>query len=415
MEQEPEAFLAEAERMGQFLLKKARTRADGSLFWSAEAAKAADPGSEKNGASFGPHLYAGHAGAALFLAALGKTIGEESLDEKPFGQAALRILIPLRRQLRKLAEQPGNREIQLGAITGLSSFIYTFLRIGSWLKRPDLIEDACEIATLITPERINKNRSADLMSGSAGVLLVLLLLEHEAPPAWRSRLQPLARAVACGEHLLHLRLRTGDDFGGWPNFVQPASSGLAHGASGVALALLRLARRSERQDFRAAAMDGLAFERLHFDEDIDNWWPVRFHKTRLQLNSWCNGAAGIALARLAMLPLEPSPAIRDDLDRALASASRAAAAPLDAVCCGNFGRADILLEASRLLGRAELSACARRLTWPALEAANARSGRYRTNAQGELCPGFFTGLSGIGYALLRLAGNSDLPCVLALE
>ena len=132
------------------------------------------------------------------------------------------------------------------------------------------------------------------------------------------------------------------------------------------------------------------------------------------LNAWCNGSAGIALARLYLRELD-SATITEELEIALASVYEASPAPLDSICCGNFGRIDIAFEASRTLEREHLQQFARQFALTAVESAARRATAYHINSSNKNSPEFFTGLSGIGYSLLRMVGKSNLPCVLALE
>jgi lantibiotic modifying enzyme len=91
--------------------------------------------------------------------------------------------------------------------------------------------------------------------------------------------------------------------------------------------------------------------------------------------------------------------------------------PLDHLCCGNLGRAEILLCAHQALGGGELLDDARSLGERTMARAEAEGG-FALCRPGET-PGlrlaFFHGLSGIGYALLHLTGSRPLPCILCLE
>jgi len=87
----------------------------------------------------------------------------------------------------------------------------------------------------------------------------------------------------------------------------------------------------------------------------------------------------------------------------------------DDLCCGNAGRVDVLVEASRKLGDPALLSAAHHLADALLERAS-RNGFYSLQLKGEtvLDVRFFPGLSGIGYALLRLVAADRLPCVTAI-
>jgi type 2 lantibiotic biosynthesis protein LanM len=404
-------YLEEASELGKRFLAQAQRAPDGSVFWLKPVRRAADDGKP---ARLGPHLHAGYAGAALFLSALGKVTGETE-----YRDVALRTLTPLRRQLAHLTGAPeaaARLQLRLGAVTGIGSFIYTFLRVASLLGEDQLFEEACNAATLITPEQIDGDRALDLMYGSAGALLALLLLEREAPEAWRDKARPLELALACGEHLLRQRVAEPDEPRAWPAHERPPCCGFAHGASGIAYALATLAERTGREDFWLAAQEGIAFERLHYSPEHANWWAVRSRKTPFLLNAWCNGAAGIALGRLSLPRGGDDPQIQEDLDLALKTASSTDDTDADFLCCGNLGRVDILLQASRKLGRKDLLQPAQELAGKVIESARGRPHGYRLNTEiDQFNPGFYVGLSGIGYTLLRLSGAADLPCVLVVE
>src|SRR5690606_18798266 len=125
-------------------------------------------------------------------------------------------------------------------------------------------------------------------SGAAGAALGLLALHRRRPEP-----HLLERAAACGDHVMS----TGR--GCWVTVVERPVAGLSHGSSGIALALRRLAGATGRADFEEAAQEALAWERSLFDPTRGNWPDLRSDPPRWQAN-WCNGAAGGALARLAM-------------------------------------------------------------------------------------------------------------------
>ena len=84
------------------------------------------------------------------------------------------------------------------------------------------------------------------------------------------------------------------------------------------------------------------------------------------------------------------------------------------LCHGDLGNADILLSASEVLQDRRWRADADRIAGAALATAR-ESGWICGNPLGVESPGLMTGISGIGYALLRLANPSRVPSILALE
>jgi lantibiotic modifying enzyme len=391
--------------MGIYLRSCVRRATDGSPVWLKPPRP--DRG-ETQPKALGPHLYAGCAGVALFLAALGHV-----LDEDEWLDLSRRSLAPLRSRLSGLVgASPASAAsaLKIGGLIGLGSMIYSFVRVGIWLGDPALLEEACGLATLITPERIAADDSLDLLFGTAGALVGLLVLDREAEPADRDRVKPLERALACGEHLLRRR-SSGEGARGWPYQGGLPLTGFAHGASGIAYALALLARRTGRPDFRQAALEGLAFERLHYSPEARNW-QASLAPEKPCMMAWCNGAPGIALSRLQLAAiLEGETEIEDELALALDITRDAEESKFDFVCCGNMGRAEILLTAAARLGRSDLFEASRAL---ASGVADRGFLRQLEPVHPHYNPGFFRGAAGVGYAFLRCA-EPALPCVLSLE
>lgn len=157
-----------------------------------------------------------------------------------------------------------------------------------------------------------------------------------------------------------------------------------------------------------AALEAFAFERTLIRPETGEWPDSRSVAPGAPVQgSWCHGAPGIALSRLCALDLvtdENGGSVVDDLDFALTSTCEQPLHVMDNLCCGNFGRADILLEASLVLENASLEAHARNLADLCLERAEASDfGIPRYSGEPHLRPGLWQGLAGIGYSLLRLA------------
>jgi lantibiotic modifying enzyme len=136
------------------------------------------------------------------------------------------------------------------------------------------------------------------------------------------------------------------------------------------------------------------------------------------MTAWCHGAPGMALARsLAATSLQDASLLAD----VTAALKTTAAVPVrldDHLCCGSMGRCDVLLTAGETLRAPAAVEAAWRIALAVVGRA-AAEGRYRLTSRGyefrAFDAGFFRGLSGIGYQLLRLAAPSRLPSILAFE
>jgi len=341
----------------------------------------------------GLDLYDGNAGIALFLAAAASTSGRADL-----AQVATRALQPIRHLAQHPKDTLHSRLVGIGAGTGTGSLLYALSRCAAYLRDEDLIEDA-----LLLAESLDDRDAAmetDALAGAAGAIIGLLTLHADC-----GRAELLDRAVAIGNRLL----------------ASPPEktrlTGMAHGAAGVAIAWFRLAEASGQQAFREAGREALAFERSAFDSNAGGWPDFRFGKQRGAVpcsTMWCHGAPGIGLSRLALLDLEEDAAFSDEIEAAIQATRHYGLRRADHLCCGNFGRIDLLVEAGHKLGDAGLLGVA-------AAAAQARLDlRERTGGFGLSCddgpewlkPSLFRGVAGIGYELLRIAAPGDVPSVL---
>ncbi len=136
------------------------------------------------------------------------------------------------------------------------------------------------------------------------------------------------------------------------------------------------------------------------------------------MTGWCHGAPGIALSALMAARVRRSPAIVHGIESALRPVAQWQPAAADHVCCGTLGRAEVLLTAGTELDRADAVDRARALALRVVDRAR-RRGHFRLSGAGTdyrvFDPGFFQGLSGIGYQLLRMARPSDLPSVAGFD
>lgn len=356
----------------------------------------------------GLDLYSGSTGIALFLAALAEATRSGRIRDLAAAAAA-----PVERIFggsdggARLA-----RVIGIGAGGGIGSLIYALVHLAELLHDPRLLARAGHIATLIDSRLVAADRAHDAISGAAGAIVGLLALHRESgEPA------VLQRAVMCGQHLLRRRVvgTAGDT--AWRTYpgqdVLP--TGMAHGVAGIALALLRLSGQTGDDAYRAAARDALLYERRQFVPESGNWPSRTDGDGGTLFCRWCYGAPGIGLARLAMLELTEDPKVPAEIDAAVRTTLDAPEAPFDHLCCGNFGRIEFLLTAGRRLGRAELIAAALRRTEALLASRRSRGGFALPGDDDTFNPGFFQGISGIGYALLRIARPDAFPNVLLWE
>jgi type 2 lantibiotic biosynthesis protein LanM len=407
-----EQLLHEASFIAQEIQKRAVSTPSGSVNWIGL-------GYVANAERFqlqplGNNLYDGICGIALFLAALDRV-----RDSAQFRNLTLGALQSLRGFLQTSDAEFNLRFARatgLGGATGLGSIVYSLVKISHFLEESALLEDAQQAANLITPEITLTDQEFDVMQGAAGAILGLLALYHETAES-----AVLDKAVTCGQHLIEHRVSVDDATKAWKTFGDTSLTGFSHGAAGIAYALLRLYEVTQDSAYLEAAKEGIAYESSVFSKTAANWPDFRsFGKQNSQpgyMVSWCHGAPGIGLGRLGGLSILETEAIHQDVEVALQTTQKYGLQTVDNLCCGNFGRIEMLLVASQKLSRPQLRETAgARAAW--LVASAEQTGAYKLfpNLPSHVfSPSFFQGTAGIGYELLRLAHPELLPSVLLWE
>jgi type 2 lantibiotic biosynthesis protein LanM len=358
-------------------------------------------------------LYEGVPGVALFLAYLGAACGEERYT----GLARL-ALATMRRQARRLMTTME----RVGAFAGWGGFIYTLAHLGRlwddpflWAEADEMVERAMAL--------VERDDTFDIINGSAGCIASLLAL-YKCSPKERT----LEAAIRCGDHLVACAQRKGAGLA-WDTKVsaRESPSGFAHGTAGVAWALMELAALTSEERFRVAAEAGTEYERGLFSKEAGAWVDGRdlgsFGRIRngaepdgkgqVTVATWCYGAPGIGLALLGVLRHTNSPALKEEVERALRITLDQGFGLNHSLCHGDLGNIEVLLQASEFLADPEWKAQLERVTSIVLESVE-RHGWLCGIPLGVESPGLMPGLAGIGYQLLRLAEPEFVPSVLTL-
>jgi len=359
-------------------------------------------------------LYEGVPGVALFLAYLGAVCGEERYT----GLSRL-ALATVRRQARRQAATLQ----RLGAFAGWGGFIYTLAHLGRLWDEPSLWNEADEMVERVI-SLVSRDDTFDIINGSAGCIASLIAL-YRCRPKDRT----LEAAVKCGEHLVACAQKKGTGLA-WDTKVpaRELPSGFAHGTAGIAWALMELATLTGRESFRTAAEAGTEYERGLFSKDARAWLDGRdlgsFGRIRngtalndqepASVATWCYGAPGIGLAMLGVLRRTNSPALREEVERALRITLEEGFGLNHSLCHGDLGNVELLLQAGLHLTDPEWKSRLERMTSVVLESVE-RHGWLCGIPLGVESPGLMPGLAGIGYQLLRLAEPESVPSVLTLE
>lgn len=352
-------------------------------------------------APLGTDLYAGIPGVTLFLAYLGKIT--QNYFYTNLAQAAINTL-------KQRIETDSDTIKFIGGFSGWGGIIYTFTHLGRLWEKPELIADAITLVKKIPP-LISQDQQLDIIAGAAGCIASLLSLYQTYPNQLI-----LDVAIQCGEHLLTQAQTTNTGIG-WKS---PASenqplTGFSHGATGFAWALGKLAAISGKQEFQAAAIAAINYERSHFEPRTGNWLDLRQTEVKNSfMTAWCHGAVGIGLGRLSIAENTPDEIMYKEITTAIQTTIKQGFGDNHCLCHGDLGNIDLLLIASAKLDHPEITQETEKMATKIL--ADIQQNNYRCGVPlGIETPSLMTGLAGIGYGLLRLAYPQLIPSILLLE
>ncbi|MEA5475963.1 type 2 lanthipeptide synthetase LanM family protein [Synechococcus sp. CCY9201] len=398
-----------ARRIAERLLAMAIADPQGQVEWLGM-----DVGADGQSFSFGPvgsSLYGGSIGIACLLKCL-QDLQVELMPAPVAGGSALTpqvvfeaILHPLRLLVAESAADGRLRwwrDQPLG-LSGCGGLLLALQQIGETALAKQLLAVAL-------PRVINADQQLDVIGGCAGLIGALLQLGGE---------QALQLAMAAGDHLLAQQ----NDQGAWsPSSRQLALLGFSHGTAGYAAALARLHAACGEERFRSGSAAALAYERSHFDQARGNWPDYRSCPNGTEppefTVSWCHGAPGIALGRACLW----GTALWDDqcaeeISAALGTTAALSGHGLDHLCCGSLGLMAVLellsagpwpLPQSLRESCLDVADMHRREALKRCTGAEIRMRCFGTGEGTLMLPGFYTGLSGMGLALLGESGSKGM-------
>lgn len=351
--------------------------------------------------AFGSDLYNGTSGVALFLAELGAATGDRDVVRTAMGamRHALTFSLP--------PEQAGF----WGLFTGWPGIALAGARTSFVLHSDEL---AGLTQGYVHSARVNEipRGEWDLMSGLAGAVTAVLGIQRYLP---MNELDELA--VALGDALLSSDHTSNVGPGQTVHMkAGKRSTGMAHGASGVGFSLMELHRLTGEDRHRTAGLKAFDDERKWFylEERIrlERQRPTgsgrKLTSAQPSSTSWCDGAAGIAMSRLALDEHLADSDCRSDATAALQSIRYAVKRDLRvgvddfSLCHGLAGEA----EAINYARSSELPDCGHDVL--AKDVADHGVERYSEDPTAWPCgcagetPGLMLGLAGIGHFYLRM-------------
>jgi lantibiotic biosynthesis protein len=361
--------------------------------------------------AYGPELYAGTSGIALFLACL-----FSHTQEKIFKKTAEGALNCAVSQLARLDPMTG-----FGFYSGLTGIAYVLTEAGGLLGEDAFVQRGLKLLEEICSSEPVATQSWDIVSGSAGVVPVLLKLHVRYGLSFL-----FDAAVRHGDHVLQAANHSEKGWS-WKTLPDPGIrnlTGFSHGTAGIAWALLELYHKTGETRFLKAEQEALRYERGWFDAEQENWPDFRSStETAVPVcaMAWCHGAPGIGLARVRIYELLRENECLAEAQAAIRTTTRMLSETVlnnqanYSLCHGNFGNAELLISASDVLADTDSMKTIHRLAEHAIEKYHLGRNLWPCGVlNGGESPNLMLGLAGIGYFYLRLHDTKKIPSVLRI-
>ncbi len=198
--------------------------------------------------------------------------------------------------------------------------------------------------------------------GIAGIVVYLYALEK----AGKQRRETQGQAAIEAGDLLCSRAEQMTCGTGWRGAEKTPLCGMAHGNSGIMIALCRLYRITGEKRYYDLCLRGLDYEDSMYEEEFHDWKDLREESVRQgqsgeQETAWCHGSGGIALSRKLMMDaLEDQVSeetadlcgrLEKDIKRAMPAISKHFLKEGMCICHGTMGNYRILEKLREYAGR----------------------------------------------------------------
>ncbi|XKK32074.1 type 2 lanthipeptide synthetase LanM family protein [Bacillus sp. AC79A.1] len=345
----------------------------------------------------GTGLYDGNPGIATFFCYLWKLTQKDKYRE-----AAYATINPVKKLLPELVN---NKNISIGAFTGLTGILYSMHHLSVVFNDKNLTDEVLYY-TKHYKTFISNDRIYDVMGGSAGALFFLLNLYKEHKYQW---ILDISESLV--QHLMNSSISQSKGLAWPPPYNQENPYiGFSHGNAGIAASLSQYYKINPSKELKDFIEQSLIYENSFYNDDEMNWYSVQTDRYPI---AWCHGAPGILLGRklIAINNLDFD-FLDDNLKKSLSTTMKASIGSNYSLCHGELGVADILLKVHELdnefITEEQLNVVIQKIIQKILS-------NYEEINVDIHSVALMNGLTSIGYGLLRLCNPYEVPSVLTLD
>jgi|GEM_PF-6818824 len=339
------------------------------------------------------YLYDGISGLAIFLHAVNKFACVSRYNQ---------ICSNIDEELFDYTDNMNSNNIsKAGAFSGEASILFTYIILYHIQKRSIYLEYAIKhykkIAAFLQD---NMLKEYDIIDGYAGIMLVFSLLYDQT-----KELSILAEIERLAEVLLHEKVEVGGGIAWNNSYNDNYLIGFSHGNSGIALALAKLHALTDKQNYLEACYQCMQYEKSKYCKSINNWIDQRDNGGKGCEDTWCNGVTGILLGRIRMQQLlSKSPdyvkkAIAEDITNSISIVNSSHHSNNYCLCHGAGGNSLIFAECIKQIECEKMKK--ESLEYVHKLISDVMQNNWCVKPEEFIHPGIMTGISGIGYSIMK--------------
>ena len=260
----------------------------------------------------------------------------------------------------------------------------------------------------LKPEHIIKHHNTDLLGGIAGLIGPLLQIDD---------IKALEFATLAADQLIERIDADGaiDASNSHLGFI-----GYSHGSCGVLASMINVFKRTKDDRYLSSARNVLNYDRSFYDKEQNKWadlnllTPQNKNQTNFTFptrETWCHGAPGLLLSRAALWNTDLwDDTTSKEVDSGLLATASLTPTGLHHLCCGSLGNASItqlILDGPWNIPDQTREICSK-VIFNAFNHAIELSQNlpidlicYESKNENFEFPGFFMGISGMGYSLIN--------------
>ncbi|MDH6363685.1 type 2 lantibiotic biosynthesis protein LanM [Enterococcus sp. PF1-24] len=352
----------------------------------------------------GRDFYLGNSGISLFLGNLGKITKNKKM--LAWAEDSINSVIS---EMKTVEDLEGNL---IGGFNGLSGNLYSIYKMKKILEKEEYSDYIFKYMKCIEVN-IDYDTNFDVISGVAGAINVFYSIYRDTKDTVLKKyiLKVLRK---CWEHLKKnavIDLEKEEVY--WKSSVGDISTGFAHGNAGICVAIAKIYYLTKKEECLVYINYALKYERNLYSDSAKNWY-TSIAKDTLSYG-WCNGSGGILLSRLLLKEFGYTDMeIDDEIEIAFHTTVEKGFGFNLTLCHGDLGLLEIIRKYSKYKNDTVLIQKCNNTFVNIFNDTLSNSKWKSLENRGTETLGIMTGLSGIGYTLLR-ESNVDMPNILISE